>query len=214
MQTKKQISRKSAPRHGKKNPWRIRLAAIISIFVIVAVIFASSKIMESNHDKLLRSQYPTTYEDIVDKYSEEYNVDKNLIFSIIRTESSFQPDAGSTAGALGLMQIIPETFEWLQMRREVVGDYVTEDLFEPEINIDFGTYFLSYLLNRYESELTAVAAYNAGFGAVDEWLENPEYSSDGVNLDYIPFSETEAYVQKVEAAKEVYIDLYDFNGGN
>lgn len=110
---------------------------------------------------------------------------------------------------MGLMQLMPDTFEWLQSYYDGEVTMDDESLYEPEINIDYGTRFLAFLLDRYDNhEETAVAAYNAGFGAVDEWLADSECSSDGINLDYIPYDETRAYVERVEAAKQAYIDTY------
>ncbi len=197
-------------RHRKKvKIGKKRFIAFLVIIAAVLVLFASSQLIKSNQNNLLKMQYPIKYSEYVDKYAEEYNVPKALVYAVIRTESSFCEDAGSSAGALGLMQLIPDTFEWLQLKRSVSGSYAAEDLFEPEINIDYGTYFLSYLLEKYDSEECALAAYNAGFGAVDDWLANSEYSADGVNLDYIPYDETREYVKRVSEAEEMYRELYD-----
>lgn len=108
------------------------------------------------------------------------------------------------------MQLMPYTFEWLQNYYDGEITMDTESLYDPDTNIKYGTMFLAFLLDRYEGcEETAVAAYNAGFGAVDEWLNDSNYSSDGLTLDYIPYAETSQYVIKVETAKENYIDVYN-----
>ena len=108
------------------------------------------------------------------------------------------------------MQITPECFDFLQ--NNIPNDntkYKESDLYDPEVNIKFGTYFLSYLLDRYDNvENTAVAAYNAGFGAVDNWLNDTECSLDGKTLSVIVYPETENYVEKVESAKKIYIEIY------
>lgn len=177
---------------------------ILIIFVVFGVIFCLSQC------SLNQVTYQLKYEDIVKKCSQEYDVNDELIFAVIKTESNFDPDAESAVGAVGLMQLMPYTFEWLQSYYDGEVTMAQESLYEPEINIEYGTRFLVFLLERYnDNEETAVAAYNAGFGAVDEWLSDSECSSDGINLDYIPYDETRAYVEKVEAAKQAYIDTYN-----
>lgn len=184
--------------YGGKVFFTITVLAVIAAlsFIIYAFFFASNKMYET--------VYPEEYKEYVEKYSKEYDIDKALIYAIIKTESNFNQSAQSNVGAIGLMQLMPETFDWLQNRKtgEVTMD--TDALLDPETNIQYGCEFLSFLLDRYESEESAVAAYNAGFGAVDQWLQNEAYSSDGIHLDSIPYPETASYVVKVENAKSVY----------
>ncbi len=130
-----------------------------------------------------------------------------LVASIIKHESKFLNDVHSSRGAIGLMQIMPETFDWLQEKRGEAGKYTTEDLYTPSVNIDYGSYLLRYFLDYYGNEKCAVAAYNAGF-EVSNWLEDPNCSPDGMTLDVIPYPETSEYVVKVENAKQKYIELY------
>ena len=105
------------------------------------------------------------------------------------------------------MQMMPSSFEWLQEQRGCAGQYTEDDLFDPEICIDYGSYLLKYFYDYYGTERSAIAAYNAGF-VVSDWINDTNYSSDGKNLDSIPYPETENYVDKVEGAKEMYIKLY------
>ena len=105
------------------------------------------------------------------------------------------------------MQMMPETFEWLMEKRGETGKYTADDLFDPAVCIDYGSYLLRVFYDTYGNERCAVAAYNAGF-VVGEWLQNPNLSSDGVTLDSIPYPETANYVEKVESAKQMYIQLY------
>ena len=151
--------------------------------------------------------YPTEYSEYVDVAAEKYEIDKSLIYGVIKTESGFDEDATSRVGALGLMQMMPETFSWLQEYRGVEDTYTEEDLLNPEINIDYGCYYLNYLIEYYGNEQCAVAAYNAGF-VVDDWLKDSQYSIDGVTLVKIPYPETAAYVDKVFDAKVKYNQLY------
>ena len=155
---------------------------------------------------LLRTLYPHKYADSVEKYSAQYGVDPNLVYAVIRTESSFRPDASSDAGAAGLMQIMPETFEWLCMRMDVQADF--DALYDPDTAIRFGTYLLHLLTERFGNTRTVLAAYHAGLGQVGRWLEDTSLAPDGHTLQTIPFRDTAHYVQKVDRAIRIYQNLY------
>lgn len=191
----------------KKKKRKVYGGKVFLVITILAVITALSFIIYAffcASNKMYETVYPEEYKEYVEKYSKEYDIDKTLIYAIIKTESNFNPSAQSGVGAIGLMQLMPETFDWLQNRKlgEVTMD--TDALLDPETNIQYGCEFLSFLLDRYEDEKSAIAAYNAGFGAVDQWLQNESYSSDGIHLSNIPYPETSSYVVKVESAKAVY----------
>ena len=170
-------------------------------------VFIVTRYFDDVKTKLEYASYPREYSQYVEKAAKDYDLNEELIYAVIRTESSFNPDAQSGAGACGIMQIMPSSFEWLQQKRDTVGEYTTEDLFDPEICIDYGSYLLKYFYDLYGDEKCAVAAYNAGF-VVGDWLEDSNYSTDGVTLSDIPYPETKHYVEKVESAKEMYIKLY------
>jgi len=104
------------------------------------------------------------------------------------------------------MQIMPDTFEWLVSLTK--DGYEKGMLYDPETNIKYGTYYLSYLYLKYNDWKTVYAAYNAGPSAVDEWLAKPEYTDDAGKLKKIPFAETEKYVKKVSGAVTMYQKLY------
>ena len=155
---------------------------------------------------VMKTFYPQKYTDSVQTYADMFDVDERLVLAVIRTESSFDPDAVSDVGAKGLMQIMPDTLEWLCYRK---GEYVSfETLSEPDTAIRFGTYFLHLLLEEFGDERAALAAYHAGRGSVLQWLSDPACSSDGKTLDTIPYPDTAHYVSKVERAKDVYQSLY------
>ena len=149
--------------------------------------------------------FPLEYKEIIVYYSEEYDVSPTLVAAIIKAESNWQTDAVSSAGAKGLMQVMPSTAEWLNEKYKLNLD--EENLFDPKTNIEFGCCYLSFLIQKFEVLKTACAAYNAGQGNVDEWLN--KYSDDGKNLNYIPFKETEKYVKRVMTRYEIYKDLYN-----
>lgn len=158
-----------------------------------------------------KSFYPIDYEDEVTVMSDETGLSKALIFAVIRTESGFNAEAESPAGAIGLMQLLPDSFDWIQRVEEGEEIYSHEALLDPSVNIRYGSLTLKYLLDRFDgNEKAAIAAYNAGPGNVDIWLEDERYSRDGKNLDEIPFDETRSYVSKVLAAKDKYENLYQF----
>ena len=174
------------------------------IFLLVCIITVlGGKIA---YEASLEFLYPKEYTQLVEFYAEEYGINETLIYSVIRTESGFDPMAVSDADAIGLMQMTEDTFDWLQMKTGESYDF--EDLFTPEISIKYGTYFLSVLQNEYAITETVIAAYHAGMGNVSSWLDNPEYSDDGQNLKNIPISDTAHYVNKVMSAMDYYYKIY------
>ena len=127
---------------------------------------------------------------------------------MIHTESSNRAAVVSPKGAIGLMQIMPSTGEWIAGKLGM-ADYSEEKLMEPLINIRLGCWYLRYLSDKYGGmERTALSAYNAGPGNVDKWLNDPAYG-DGKRLISIPYVETAAYADKVLSAKEKYSELYE-----
>ena len=199
----------TARRHRRKsNKFKSFLAwiAVLAIFAGGIVFFVTSY-YEDTKDELEKLSYPIEYSEYVEKASDEYDLDEALIYAVIRTESSFNSEAQSPVGACGLMQVMPSSFEWLQSLRGTTGEHTTEDLFDPEICIDYGCYLLRYFMDTYEDERCAIAAQNAGF-VVGEWLEDENYSVDGKTLIDTPYPETSEYIKKVESAKEMYIKLY------
>ena len=155
-----------------------------------------------------QTAYPVHWADEVERYSEEFGVEKSLVFGVIHTESSFRPEAVSPVGARGLMQITEETFDWAKWR---MGDADTsyEDLFEPESNIKYGTYILSLLIEEFDDTSVALAAYHAGWGNVKKWLDDKAFSDDGRFLNNTPFAKTNDYVVKVNKATEIYRKLLE-----
>ena len=184
------------------------LTLILVLLVIGAVLFFSTNLFAGYKNKVLSVFYPQKYSEYVSKYAEEFGVDEALVYSVIRCESGFREEVQSQAGAVGLMQLMPETFSWLQMHKDGEETYSASDLLNPEINIEYGAYYLSWLMEKYGVENTAVAAYNAGATNVDSWLSCEEYSSDGKTLSVIPYHETKEYVEKVENTKKMYNDIY------
>lgn len=152
--------------------------------------------------------FPQKYSEYVIKYSDKYELEDALVFAVIKTESNFDPNARSHKDAMGLMQIRAITGNW---GAEEIGlyNFSENDLFDPETNIQLGCWYLKKLLNQYDNNLeTAVAAYNAGSGNVSKWLKDEKHSSDGYNINNIPFEQTRNYVLKIQVAKKVYEMIY------
>lgn len=175
-----------------------------AVILLLVLIFAGFY----GYNVCMKCMYPIKYNELVEKYSEDYGVDTALVYSVIRTESGFRPAAESNVGAKGLMQITPDTFEWLMSK---TGEsYGIEALYEPDVNIKYGTLFLSMLTEEFGNRDSVLSAYHAGWGQVNSWLCDPEISSDGVTLQRIPFSDTAHYVDKVKKAEKIYNSVYDF----
>lgn len=151
--------------------------------------------------------FPVNYEPYVYYYSVEYDLDPMMVFSVIRVESNFKHEAKSNKSATGLMQIMPETGEWIA---EQMGmkDFNKEDLNNPEVSIMMGCWYLNNLKQEFGDMDLVLAAYNAGRGNVNNWLKDYQYSDDGIELKEIPFKETREYVVKVNLSYMIYKYLY------
>lgn len=156
----------------------------------------------------MENAYPRKYADLVETASKESEIPQDLLYAVIRTESHFKPDAVSYASAYGLMQMTSDTFDWVQIKTDGKASMQYDRLFEPEISIRYGARLLRLLTDRYQDTQTALCAYHAGIGNVDSWLCNPEYSSDGSALDFIPIEETRNYAKKVLRTMQYYQTLY------
>lgn len=146
--------------------------------------------------------YSLNYENEILYSSEKYDIDPALIASVINAESGFDTNCKSNAGALGLMQIMPTTAVWLASSMNI--GYNKIQLYDPAYNIQMGTFYLSYLFNKFEELTTVLASYNAGEGNVQLWLLNSKYSTDGKAIETTPFTQTNSYIEKVYKALDYY----------
>src|SRR5207247_10280405 len=142
--------------------------------------------------------YPLRYEQIVRGHARNYSLDPALLAAVIYQESKFKADARSDSGAIGLMQLLPDTAKGIALHTGGTA-FRVDDLYDPEINIRYGAWYLSHLLEKYRDERTALAAYNAGQDNVDRWRREGRG---------IQFSETRAYVDRVEELKRIHRDAY------
>lgn len=147
--------------------------------------------------------YPVKYKNIIFENCDKYQVNYALAFAVINTESGFVATKTSSKGAMGLMQIMPRTAVFIadQLCYE---NFSVESLYSPEINIQFGVYYLSYLSKKFDDLEQVICAYNAGETAVRGWLNNKEYSFDGNKLQTIPYQETSEYLKKVQKNMKIY----------
>lgn len=196
----------------KKTSNNLRLAVFVTLMLLVAaglmVIFRQPEIKETVPKAKNFFSYPTDYKEYVIKYSGEYGIDACYIFAVIRTESSFVETAESEVGARGLMQIMPDAFDWIQFKLDDDRGLSFDDMFDPEYNIQYGTYMLSYLYDMFGSFELASGAYHQGMNAVQSWIDDgtidPEHFSIDENLDDMPSSLTQDYIYKVMKAFDKY----------
>ena len=145
-----------------------------------------------------RLRYPLSYEQIVRGHARNYDLEPALVAAVIYQESKFDANATSEAGAVGLMQLQPETAKGIALRTGGSG-FRVEDLTNPEINVRYGSWYLRHLLHKYGDEETALAAFNAGQGNVDSWRKEGKG---------IAFAETRHYVDRVQDLTRIYRDAY------
>ncbi len=180
------------------------------IVILILIISAVTAFVYTGLDeKIIKKNHPTLFSEYVDKYCQQYSVPKDLVYAVIKTESSFKSDAVSHKGAIGLMQITPDTYEWL-CTKEPTEQVNADLLYTPQINIHYGTMFLSMLYSEYGVWETALAAYNAGRATVMRWLSDEKYSKDG-RLTDIPYKETREYVEKVLKTRDIYTEILSQN---
>ncbi len=186
-----------------KNKYKIIISTVIMI-LIIAILFVLFK------DKLLKILYPKTYSEIVSVYAEEYDVEENLIYAVIKAESNFDSSAVSNRDAIGLMQIVEETAIDVAKKNNIDIDTenIEEEILDIDNNINIGTKYLSTLLTQYGNIEVALAAYNAGIGTVNNWIEKQVIQADGSDIENIPYKETNNYVRKILRDYRIYNELY------
>ena len=153
--------------------------------------------------------FPRKYEAWVEQYAAENGLPEEVVYSIVYCESGFDPNAVSSVGARGLMQLMEPTFDWVKQRLdgEEKADY--DDMFDPETNIKYGCRLFGLLLEEFETVPNALCSYHAGWGIAHKWLQDKEISPDGENIENIPYKDTAHYVDKVMRTAEIYRKLYD-----
>lgn len=153
-----------------------------------------------------RVAFPLRHLDAICTAAADHGVSPHLVAAVVREESRFRTEAVSPRGARGLMQLMPDTAEWVAS--EMGLDFVLEDLHDPAINVDMGTWYLSHLLDRFDSVPLAVAAYNGGMARVSGWIRDGIWSGCPEEVDRIPAEETREFVRRVLNSHRVYRWLY------
>lgn len=180
------------------------------IFIIIIAILVIVVFLGIFKNKILKIIYPKTYKEIVSLYSEKYNVEENLVFALIKAESNFNSEAVSHRDAIGVMQIMEETAKDVANKNsiKIENENIKQELLKIDNNINIGTKYLSTLLEKYKNKEIAVAAYNAGIGTVDGWIQKGIIKSDGSDIENIPYKETNNYVRKILRNYKLYEELY------
>ena len=195
---------------------RLMLFALLVVILITSGVAITRRYLAvqeqrriAQEEAALKARHPLYYREIIETAAAEQNLPPAFLCAIILCESSFDPQAESYLGARGLMQMMPDTAQWLSGKFDDIKNYTFDMMYDPEINVRFGAWYLGYLARRFDGDaVKVVCAYHAGQGNVDAWLNNPRYSSDGVTLDTIPTDDTAKYAKRVLNAYEVYQRFY------
>ncbi|MCL5047115.1 MAG: lytic transglycosylase domain-containing protein [Actinobacteria bacterium] len=181
--------------------WLRRFRWVLLLIGLAAVAFFSGK-------GLLYRLYPLPYRQIIEQRAAQFNLDPLLVAAVIRTESKFNPGAVSKKGARGLMQVMPSTGEWAADRLKIPG-FSLDRLFDPDVNVWIGTWYLDRLRRDFGGDLVlALAAYNGGSGHVKDWLQSSQWTGEQRTIEQIPFRETRNFVDRVMKDYRMYHLLY------
>src|SRR3954469_9994836 len=196
--------RSSAAR--KRSIRRRRIGAVLGAAIVASLAIALA--WPGFHHAVREVALPLRHEDIIRQQALDKGLDPALIAAVIYAESRFRDGQRSAAGAVGLMQLTPQTAHDIA-RRSGATNFRVEDLDTPQVNIAYGSFYLRYLLDRYGGNLPfAIAAYNGGEGNVDKWIARARERNEALTVDAIPFAETRAYVRRVVDARSQYARSY------
>ncbi len=181
---------------AQRKLWIILMAVVLAVAVSFGIFLVAQRV-----------SYPLAYQDQIERMARKYDLEPSLIFGVVHTESRMNPQAVSPVGAVGLMQIMPDTGQWIAQKLNW-EDFEEQQLKLPEKNLELGCWYLRYLLDRFDGDINAVlAGYNAGPNRVAQWLQNDGYTTNG-KLTTIPNDDAKQYVERVLHAKEKYQSLY------
>ena len=188
--------------------YRRRRFSFKKFFLLIAIICAGVYAFVNFPDTQKKVLYPFPYRAEIEKYSRNYNVDKFLAVSVMKVESNFHDDARSGSGAVGLMQLMPETAGWIAYCLNEETPSISE-MHDSEKNIKYGIWYLAELQDEFfGNDILALAAYNAGRGNVQHWIQENGWKKDFSDIDAIPYDETRNYVKRVLQCREKYSELY------
>ena len=184
---------------------RRRIGALLAVVALVSL--AVVALLPTAEKAVQEVSLPLRHEDIIRQQAADKDLDPSLIAGVIYVESRFR-DRTSHAGAKGLMQLLPSTADYIA-RKSGGTRFVQGDLATPQINISYGSWYLRYLLDRYDGNVVlALCAYNGGEGNVDRWLREAHLSDTEFTLERVPFAETREYVRRVLEARKDYRTQY------
>lgn len=201
-------NKRQTKRRRRRNRGGLRLlgVAIIAMLVLAIAGLGVWLLWEQRPETTIMT-YPMEYEELIRRYAADNGLEPAYVAAVVLAESSYRADAVSSVNAQGLMQILPSTGEWLSGKFSET--YVEGCLFDPETNLRYGCWYLGWLMDRYDGEMScASSAYHQGQGTVDGWLQNPEYSDDGKTLKLIPSDTTRTYVDRILKYYEKYEEIY------
>lgn len=185
-------------------PWVVvigfkSLLSLVLLIVLIGVLFTPA---------FWRNVYPIRYYPTIEREALISHVNPQLVAAVIRVESHFREDDVSHAGAIGLMQLMPDTATWIAKRTQM-PDVTTLDLAQPTVNIRLGSWYLAYLLRHFNGNLPeAIAAYNAGPNRVRAWLESGVWNGTLVASENIPVRETRHFVERVLYTFQIFSRFY------
>lgn len=220
-----EAGRRSQSRKARKGGFPAAAAGMLGILAIVLAVLSISLIRQTSRlqaleaereairrqqaskvENHLRHRDQSGYQKLIDSYSAEYQINPAFVAAVIKCESNFQPRAISYADARGLMQIMPDTGVWLSGRLGT-ANYSIDKLFDPQLNIQYGAYYLSYLSNHFGGQPVMVAAaYHAGLNNVKLWALKYARDKKTLGLEELPMSDTRDYVRKVMDAYAIYYE--------
>ena len=187
-------------KENSKKP--LAIIGIIALSLLVAIVFETVFTLAD------KGAHPTDYSDTVQKYSKEYNVPEYIIYAIINVESGFDKNLKSESGASGLMQLTPATFRAISSNEHLGENLPDSKIFDPDVNIRYGAYYLSYLRKKFGNIDTALIAYHAGETNVSKWIKDSRYSDGQGNITNIPLNETKEHIDKLNKEINYYKNLY------
>lgn len=183
----------------------MKLGKLIKIGIILILLLTS---IWGIKEVALKMNYPKKYEEYVEQYARENELDPLLVYAIIKAESNFKADVVSSSKAIGLMQLLESTAKEKAQKEEIPFESAA-DLYNPQKNIQLGCAYFAELLENYDGNLAiAIAAYNAGIGKVNTWIREGTIQKDGSDLENIPYKETNTYVRKIIRDYEIYQKIY------
>lgn len=179
---------------------KIKYLLSAGLIIVIALYFFGGTVAQ-------RIVYPLQFRSIIIEESQNFKLEPALVAAVIFEESKFDERAKSKAGAIGLMQLMPDTAEWIAKNLNI-DNFKVNDLYIPKKNIKFGCWYLRFLLGKYGREDLALAAYNSGHQNVDKWLKQEGMTKEQSGEIRLGYGETKHYIKKVRKTKELYNKIY------